>query len=168
MKNNKSLIIASLFAALFFLLPSLSFAQDKKVLAVYLKDETSVYFLLSEKPLVTFVDDAVRIVSDTNEATIERSFVNEFKFIHEIPAKIETIPDTDEHSTNEHYELTRNAVIVEGLLPGRIVRLISLDGKVIKSTAADDNGNVTISIDSLSPNIYIITFSETAIKFIKS
>lgn len=168
MKNNKSLIIASLFAALFFLLPSLSFAQDKKVLAVYLKDETSVYFLLSEKPLVTFVDDSVQIVSDTNEATIERSFVNEFKFIHEIPAKIENIPDTDEHSTNEHYEITRNAIIVEGLLPGSIVRLISLDGKVIKSTAADDNGNVTISIDSLSPNIYIITFSETAIKFIKS
>lgn len=168
MKNKKSLTLTSLFAALFCLLPSLLFAQEKKVLAVYLKDDTSVYFLLSEEPVVSFIDDSVQIISDTNEATIKRSFVNEFKFLDELPAKIENIPETDEHSTNEHYELTGNAIVIEGLLPGHIVRLLSLDGKVIKSKAADDNGNVTISFESLSPNIYIITFNKTAIKFIKS
>lgn len=168
MNNYKLWIMRNILITLFLLLPAMSFAQNKKVLAVYLKDDTAVYFLLMEKPVITFVNDSVQIISDTNEAKVKRSSVNEFKFLNEIPTKIEHLTEADDQFTREHYKLSKDAIVIEGLVPGNNVCLLSLDGKVIISTSALENGIVTISLDTLSSGIYIITYNKTAIKFIKS
>lgn len=155
-----------LLLLLFF--PALMSAQKEKALVVNVSDGTAVYFLLEEKPLITFVDDAVKIVSATNEATIKRSLVKDFRFVDELPTGIEDLEDAGENLDNGRYELSRNSIYIEGLSPGCIVRLFSLKGETIITETADEEGSVTISFDTLPSGIYVVNYNETAIKFIKS
>ncbi len=68
---------------------ALTFAQKRDVLGIFMKDGTSVYFLLEEKPLITFENSDVKVVSSADEAVIERSLVDRFEFVNEIPTAIE-------------------------------------------------------------------------------
>lgn len=72
-----------------FLLSASVYAQEKKVLGIYMTDGTMVCFLLNEKPVLAFVDDAVKVVSTSEEALIKRSLVDHFEFLAET-AKLES------------------------------------------------------------------------------
>ncbi len=147
-------------------MPAMLFAKGEKVLAVYMNDETSVYFLLEEQPVITFVDDAVKIVSASNNAELKRSNVKEFKFINELPAGIDDIYDNDEVA-KERFELSKNSIVIEGLVPGCVVRLFSVNGQAITSVAAAENGTAFVSLDALSSGVYVVNYNETSIKFVK-
>lgn len=147
-------------------MPAMLFAKGEKVLAVYMNDETSVYFLLEEQPVITFVDDAVKIVSASNNAELKRSNVKEFKFINELPAGIDDIYDNDEVA-KERFELSKNSIVIEGLVPGCVVRLFSVNGQAITSVAAAENGTAIVSLDALSSGVYVVNYNETSIKFVK-
>ena len=142
----------------------LSFAQKKDVLSIFMKDGTSVYFLLKEKPLITFENTDVKVVSSTDEAVLERSQVDHFEFVNETPTAIE---DVEEELDREKFELTRNAIHLSGLTPSCKVQLFSIGGQSILVTSANENGAVTISIDSLQAGIYLVNYNEITIKFIK-
>lgn len=153
-----------LLSLLLLTFSALSFAQKKDVLGIFMKDGTSVYFLLEEKPLITFENTDVKVVSSTDEAVLERSQVDHFEFVNEIPTAIE---DVEEELDREKFELTRNAIHLSGLTPGCKVQLFSIGGQSILVTSANENGAVTISIDSLQAGIYLVNYNEITIKFIK-
>lgn len=155
-----------IFITLLLFLPAMLFAKGEKVLAVYMNDETSVYFLLEEQPVITFVDDAVKIVSATNEATVKRANVKEFKFINDLPAGIEDVYESGEVA-KERFELSKSSIVIEGLAPGCVVRLLSVNGQAVKSVAAAENGTATVTFDALPSGVYVVNYNETSIKFVK-
>ena len=153
-----------LFSLLLLTFSALTFAQKKDVLGIFMKDGTSVYFLLAEKPLITFENSDVKVVSSTDEAILVRSQVDRFEFVADVPTDVE---DVQEEVEREKFELTRNAIHLSGLTPGCKVQLFSIGGQSILATAANENGAVTISIDSLPAGIYLVNYNEITIKFIK-
>ncbi len=144
------------------------FAEGKDVLGVMMKDGTSVYFLLAEKPLITFQNDEVKIVSEKDEATMKRALVDRFEFVAEVPTGIEDVEGLDEKVASENLELTGDAVHISGLLPGCRVQLLSVNGQVLMSEVAGENGCVTLLLEALPSGVYLVNYYETTIKFIKS
>lgn len=155
------------FAFLIFCFSASMHAQEKKVFSVLMKDGTSVCFYLSEQPLVTFVDDAVKIESASEEALVKRSLVERFEFLAEMPTVIEDVEADNDAGIREGFELTGNAVVVNGLAAGCKVQLFSVDGKAMMFAVAAEDGNVTLSLDALSQGVYLVNYNETTIKFIK-
>lgn len=156
------------FAFMLFLFSVSMYAQKKNVLGVFMNDGTAVCFYLSEQPLVTFVDDNVKIVSASEEAMIKRSLVKRFEFLDAIPAGIEDVIEEENNgSVRENVEFTAETIHVSGLGAGRKVQVFSLNGILLMTGVAGNDGNVTFSLDSLSPGIYVINYNETTIKFIK-
>lgn len=144
------------------------FAEGKDVLGVMMKDGTSVYFLLAEKPLITFQNDEVKIVSEKDEATMKRALVDRFEFVAKVPTGIEDVEELDEKVASENLELTGDAVHISGLLPGCRVQLLSVNGQVLMSEVASENGCVTLLLEALPSGVYLVNYYETTIKFIKS
>ena len=153
-----------LFSLLLLTFSALTFAQKKDVLGIFMKDGTSVYFLLEEKPLITFENSDVKVVSSTDEAILERAQVDRFEFVDEVPTAIEEV---EEEIAREKFELTRNAIHLSGMAPGCKVQLFSISGQSILATSANGDGTATITIDSLPAGIYLVNYNENTIKFIK-
>lgn len=152
------------FTFLLFCFPMLMFAQKETVLNVLMKDGTSVFFFLNERPVVTFADDVVKIVSSANEATVKRTLVDKFEFQEKVQTGIE---DVEEVVSRDRFEITDNAIRVEGLNPGCVVQLYSVNGLSIMSAVADESGCVTLSLDALASGIYLVNYNDVTIKFIK-
>ena len=143
------------------------YAEGKKVLSILMKDGTSVYFLLAEKPFITFQNDEVKIVSDKDEATMKRTLVERFEFVAEVPTGIEDVEDLEEKVACENFELAGDAVYISGLTPGCKVQLLSVNAQVLASEVAGENGCVTLQLEALPSGIYLVNYYETTIKFIK-
>ena len=140
------------------------FAEGKDVLSVIMKDGTSVYFLLAEKPLITFQDDNVKIVSETDEVMMKRTLVERFEFVADMPTSID---DVEEEALRGQFELTGNAVVVNGLADGCKVGLYSINGQAVMSAVAGENGCAILSLEALPAGIYLVNYNDTTIKFIK-
>ena len=151
-----------------FAFAAVSFANGKDVLSVLMKDGTSVYFLLAEKPYITFRNDEMKIVSDTDEAVVKRTSVERFEFVDEIPTGIEDVEEMDEQQLRANFKLDGDAVYITGLASGSKVVLYAMDGRVVNSSVAAADGCVILSLNALPSGIYIVKYNETAIKFIKS
>lgn len=143
------------------------YAGEKKVLSVLMTDGTNVCFYLSEQPLVTFVGENVKIASVSEEAVIARALVERFEFLETMPTHIEEIEMDEGETVKGHLEFSEEAVSISGLATDGKVRVFTLKGQMVVSAVADGEGNVTISLDSLSAGIYLINYNETTIKFIK-
>ena len=103
-----------LCAFLLFCFPALMFAEKETNLRVLMKDGTSVYFLLKDRPIATFVGDMVKIVSSTDEAEIQRTLVDTFEFVDKVPTGIESVEEVEDEIENGRFELTANCIRVEG------------------------------------------------------
>lgn len=152
-----------LFAIMLISFSAISFAQNKEVLSILMKDGSQVCFLLAEKPLITFAGDDVKVVSDTDEAVIKRENVEKFEFIEELPSSVGNVDE----QVRENFELAGNVIHVSGLEPGCKVLLYKVNGELVMSAVANDGGAAVISIDALSKGVYLVNYNETTIKFIK-
>lgn len=150
---------------LLFLLSLSIYANDKKVLGVFMNDGTMVCFSLNEKPVITFVDDAVKVVSTSQEALIKRSLVDHFEFLAEMPTDINDVED--ESTVGGKIDLDGNTIHVSGLQQGSSVRIFSVSGELLTVSVVGNDGTVTISVDSLPRGIYLVNYNETTIKFMK-
>ena len=148
-----------------FLLSASVYAQEKKVLGIYMTDGTMVCFLLNEKPVLTFVDDAVKVVSTSEEALIKRSLVDHFEFLAEVPTDINDVKENS--GVGENVELDGDAIRVSGLPQGCKVQVYSVNGQAQITAVAGEDGNVTLHLGSLSKGIYLVNYNKTTIKFIK-
>lgn len=156
-----------LLTFMLFAFAATMFANEKNVLNIIMKDGTSVYFLLAEKPYITFRNDEVKIVSDTDEALVKRTLVERFEFVDEIPTGIEDVEEQDEQ-LRAKFRLDGDAVYITGLASGSKVVLYAMDGRVVTTSVAAADGCVTLSLNTLPSGIYIVKYNDTAIKFIKS
>ena len=156
-----------LLTFMLFAFAATMFANEKNVLNIIMKDGTSVYFLLAEKPYITFRNDEVKIVSDTDEALVKRTLVERFEFVNEIPTGIEDVEEQDEQ-LRANFKLDGDAVYITGLASGSKVVLYAMDGRVVTTSVAAADGCVTLSLNTLPSGIYIVKYNDTAIKFIKS
>ncbi len=155
------------FALTCTLFAASTYAVEKSVLSVLMKDGTNVCFYLSEQPLVKFAGDDVRIVSTTEEATVPRALVDHFEFLDKMPSAIEEIEVADDKAIRNHVVLSDDRVSVSGLSVGGSVRLFSLRGQQLSVTVADTDGHAHLSLQALPAGIYLINYNETTIKFVK-
>ena len=153
-----------LLSLILFSFSAFVFAQRKDVLSILMKDGTSVYFLLKEQPRITFENENVKVVSDTDEAVVKRTLVDRFEFIDELPSAIDEVVD---NTSRAQFEITGDAIHVSGLVHGCKVQLYSVNGQSVCSAVANESGAVTLSIDALLSGIYLVNYNEITIKFIK-
>ena len=72
------------------------------------------------------------------------------------------------HFAHIGHPLAGDAVYISGLTPGCKVQLLSVNGQVLASEVAGENGSVTLQLEALPSGIYLVNYYETTIKFIKS
>ena len=154
----KNLILSALL--FFSALPCV--AEDKSTLVVHLTDDTSVGFLLAERPRVTFAGDSLRIVSSVAEAALLRSEVRRFEFVADAASSVVDVP-----TASGECVITENQLSISGLNAGATVRLYSLDGRLLRTAGASDAGVANLSTDGLSAGVYVINFNSTTLKFLK-
>lgn len=135
-------------------------AQDK--LVIYLNDGNTASFVLAEQPKITFSGDNLCVASPTTTIEIARIAVKKFAFekCEENENSIET-PHSDVGITTLEESIT-----FTGLTNGEAVTVYSIDGKTITKAIAVDGG-CTITLDSLTHGIYLISTNTTTIKYLK-
>lgn len=153
-------IILLLFISL---ISSLGYAQKERVLLLSMQDGTSVTFFLKEKPRVTFSGEMLEIISEASQANVKRSEVREIKFV------MQEDPETaiDEAKASENVGIDNEMIVIENIEQGSVVKVLTIDGRIVATEAADENNSVRISLASLSAGIYLLNYNDTTIKFIK-
>lgn len=56
---------------------------------------------------------------------------------------------------------------IHGLTPGVSVGLYNLSGMLLRREVADQDGDVSVGLENLSPAVYIVTTKETTFKIYK-
>lgn len=122
-------------------------ADDLFQLLVKLKDSEQKAFLLSQKPLVSF---------DHNDCVIEYNGINNYFDMGEIE-DITIVQGTDgiEDVVIDGITLdytTPDIAVVRGVPTGVMVTLHTIDGIMLDSVRADDEGNATINLAAVRPS----------------
>lgn len=153
-------IILLLFISL---ISSLGYAQKERVLLLSMQDGTSVTFFLKEKPRVTFSGEMLEIISEASQANVKRTEVREIKFVMQEDSEIAI----DEAKASENVGIDNEMIVIENIEQGSVVKVLTIDGRIVATEAAAENNSARISLTSLSAGIYLLNYNDTIIKFIK-
>ena len=145
----------------FSILSGFVFAQQQLALCISMRDGSSVSFLLNEKPRVTFVADSVKIVSSASQIKVKRSEVIDVKFKMEMTDGIE---DVGEKGT---VEIASECVRVGNVEQGCVVNIYSIDGCIVASEKADENGLAVIPLNTIPVGVYLLNYNDMTVKFIR-
>ena len=143
------------------LLSGFMYAQEELALCLSMRDGSSVSFFLNEKPQISFVADSVKVVSTATLAKVKRSEVLDIKF------KMEATNSIEEISEKGTFEIDGDFIRVANLKPSCIVKVFSVEGRVVMSQTADEDGSAVIPLVSLPQGVYLLNYNELTIKFIK-
>ena len=139
---------------------TLGFAEDANYLVLQLKNGNIEEYCLSKKPIVSFVDNSLRItVEEKVEMEILRSEVEKFYFSY-TPCDI--TPTNNQHVA--FYYLDGKNVRITGLKNNTPISVFSLDGKIISTKKSNTSGEITVYLGDLPKGVYIISYGERSIK----
>lgn len=139
------------FATLLLLLSmALTATAGGHTLRLDLKDGTSKLFNLSDKPVVSFDGADLVIATATVSATHDRSEVQSISF-EDAAGVNDAVADETVYSYDGH----------TFSCPGHTIAVYDING--IKVAVGDDS----VSLEGLSPNVYIITANNQSFKILK-
>ncbi len=127
-----------------------AFAEDTHQLLISMKNDDKKAFLLAEKPLVTFTDhecviDCKGFTSYFDMGDIKDIRVSDMTGVKEINADEVTLDFTDP-----------STAVVRGVPAGVIVTLYTLDGMMLESVRANDDGCATLNMAAVPPATFCI------------
>ena len=129
-------------------------------LIVDMRDGSSAMVQLIEKPTITFEGEMMKIVSSKTTLEFSRSDVKKYRFYrHEVSS-------VEELSLSPQATIEDNTIIVSGIADGVPVTVYTASGTVVCCAVAD-GGSCILSLDSLPSALYIVTYNNTTIKFLK-
>lgn len=133
-----------------------------KALVVELTSGEKATFLLEERPRLTFTDKELTITSGEYQTVYQLSSMQRYTFKEMEPSGI--TQNTDNGNT-----ITQAAgrIRLDGLKPGTQVKTFAVNGILVASAVADDNGGATITVNNLPKGVYIIKYGDKSTKIKK-
>lgn len=160
---RKGCILIFLLAA-FIPVSSISAEEPTtKAFVVNLTDGTTVRYIITDNPKVTFDEGDVYVRSDIAEAVYAHSEIQKFYFEDYIVSNMNSVEAQKEIIFRY---VDRNLVEVMGDIRGVPVRLYGMDGCLLQNFIAQDT-SVQIDLTGLSAGIYIININSRTIKIYK-
>ena len=136
---------------------------EKNHLVVTAKDGTQVAFALQEKPIVTFLDDNLRIQSQLTD--VYYSLENMATFTYEkrdiSSAVMDLQSDALFHMQGEDY------IVFPALNENTYIALHTVTGAVLFAQTIRQAGEYGFSLSQLMPAIYILTVNDVTYKIVK-
>lgn len=124
--------------------------DEESQLVLSMIDGNKIYFMLSERPKITFAEQTMKIGSASREKEIEIANVSQFYFSD----KTNAINNLKANDIRVRF-IADDKVMVEGVSAEKI-RLYALDGKEIKSHVVYSDGSAIVSLSLLLPGVYIL------------
>ena len=129
-------------------------------LIVDMRDGSSAMVQLIEKPTITFDGEMMKIVSAKTTLEFSRRDVKKYRFYrHEVSS-------VEELSLSPQATIEDNTIIVSGIADGVPITVYTASGTVVCCAVAD-GCSCTVSLESLPCGLYIVTYNDTTIKFLK-
>ena len=121
-----------------------------------------MYFLLSEKPVVTMNENDIVLTTEAQEITFPKGDDLTFEFGDYESLKV------DEVLKNEViFEISKDIIKGYNLMPGSQVSVFDLSGKKIGTEKANSNGEISVRMERLPKGIYVVNYKSTTFKFQK-
>ena len=156
--NKKLLAIA----AAAFLMGQAVWADERNALVVHLKDGTSTTFLLDEEPRATFSDGALKVVSSSLSMEFPREEVLRFTYGYSDAKGMLMLPAETFSGVIEN-----DVFCLSGLNSNVVVRLFSVDGKLLSEVRTNGDGKVNIPLDAYPSGVYVLQSKGFIHKFTK-
>lgn len=125
------------------------------------KEGKTISFLLSDHPAVSFDDENVIITTDVAKVFYPLSAYSKFSMEAETETSISTAK-----SAGPVFSFAEG-MRAEGLKPGARVTIYSANGQKLAQGTADSEGRLSIEVDVVKGNVYIIRTASASFKLIK-
>lgn len=136
-------------------------AVAQNSLVIYLTNGTTAVFPFAERPKITFAGETFKVASEQATIELPRTDVKTFKFEDSDATGIEST--TCESAT---ISTDGDNITINGIADGSAVKIIGINGQIFL-TAIASNGSCSLSMESLPCGLYIISYSNTTIKYLK-
>ena len=154
--RTKHFIIATMLAALPW---AECLADGVRFLVVNGKDGTKTTFALADNPKVSCKSGELTIIAGSRTFTLGLADVQNYLFAEE-PTGIENI------IKDGSVKMENGCVVFRGLNAGSTVSVYLQDGRLIKESKTDADGNAIVDLSNLPKGVLIIHSNKTDIKII--
>lgn len=122
---------------------------------VTMSDGSSMVISMDERPVVTFSGSKLVIKTETSTTELERSKVKTFNYLSSSSIEENNVGDSKVNNTGD-------ALLFSNLPAGSEIKVHSVDGKLVKSAAAE--GSYRINISDLSAGVYVVSVNGVSTK----
>ena len=136
---------------------SLARAADVQFLTLMVNGEP-VIISLAEKPVITFTDNTLHIVTEATEVDIPVADITGGTFVEDDPS---TIKDPDLVKAM----MSAGRVCFSGLEPFSTVNVYNVNGQLLKKQTAGNDGTVVIDLSNQPKGCYVVRSATQTIKF---
>ena len=134
-----------------FLMGQSAMADEHNALVVHLKDSTSTTFLLDEEPRATFSNGMLKVVSSSFSMEFPREEVLRFTYGYSDAKGMPMLPAEIFSGVIEN-----DVFCLSGLNSNVVVRLFSVDGKLLSEVRTNGDGKVNIPLDAYPSGVYVL------------
>ena len=134
-------------------------ADGVQFLVVNGKDGSKTTFALSDNPKVSCKSGELTVIADSRTFTLGLADVQNYLFEEE-PTGIENV------MKDGNVKMENGCVAFSGLDAGSAVSVYQQDGRLIKDSKADADGNAIVELSGMPKGVLIIHSNKTDIKII--
>lgn len=154
--RTKHFIIATMLAALPW---AECLADGVRFLVVNGRDGTKMTFALADNPKVSCKSGELTVIAGSRTFTLGLADVQNYQFAEE-PTGIENV------IKDGSVKMENGCVVFCGLNAGSTVSVYLQDGRLIKESKTDADGNAIVDLSNLPKGVLIIHSNKTDIKII--
>lgn len=155
-------IIFLLFIALLSLPSVTAVAGEINVLDIHCKSGENISIMLTDNPVVRFVDFDLFVKTDKNEVCFPSEEVERFTYRNVDPSKIDPTVISDMLLRFENESL-----MISNLAPLAKVSAFNLEGMLVCSAVTDTMGNAVLQFTEMSSGVYIVKTPSVSFKILK-
>ena len=135
-------------------------ADEVRFLVVNGKDGTNTTFALSDNPKVSCKSGELTVTAGSRTFTLGLADVQNYQFAAESTGIENVIKD------DGSVKMENGCVVFSGLNAGSTVSVYQQDGRLIKDSKADADGNAIVELSGMPKGVLIIHSNKTDIKII--
>lgn len=145
--------VVNLLALVALLLPLSAMADTVECLVLTESNGTVSKFALAEAPVVTYSGSDMVVTCGDQTMTVELEGLT-LTFGEMETTRIEAVKDGVKDA--DRLQFSFGEASFEGLTPGALVSVNSIDGKMVTKVKADQNRRASVSLMSLPNGVYVL------------
>lgn len=134
---------------------------ERNALVFEMKDGASVTYFFTELPKLSFTAEDIVVTTRMYETSHPQKAVLRYVFTYKDPSSI-VRPQL------EGFRRQGDIISIGNLNADDMVTVYSADGKLLLSVSANAHGSATVSLTLLPAGVYLIKYSDTTVKVLKS